>query len=225
MTKAFSTPLRVVRTNWRETVCKEWEDEFVTGLIACLSLYSADANFIVLGACEDYGSVILPWGSNPVSNPFLSGAMTVHCEAGGLTRTERVYALAGYPEVAKRLRVCWRTTDGDNCGECEKCIRTKLNFMASGHEPMPFDRRPTDAEIRGLSASNPVKLGFLREIRAAAKSNRISEPWVPALDETIAKNARWLPLMDKVVNPAKKSLSRTPLGSLIRWVRRSLDRD
>lgn len=225
MTKALDAPLRVVRTNWRETFCKEWEDEFATGLVACLSLYSAQANFIVLGADEDYGNLVFPWGSNPVSNPFLSGAMTVRSEAGGLTRTERVNVLAGFPEVAERLRVCWRTTDGDNCGVCEKCIRTKLNFMANGHEPMPFDRRPTEAEILGLTASNPVKLAYLREIKATAKSNGINEPWVKTLDKTIAKNARLLPLMHEVVNPAKKGLSRTPIGSVVRWARRMTDRE
>jgi len=225
MTKALGTPLRVVRTDWRETFCEEWEDEFATGLIACLSLYSAEANFIVLGADEDYGNLVFPWGSNPITNPFLSGAMTVHSEAGGLTRTQRIGELAAFPEVARRLRVCWRTTDGENCGVCEKCIRTKLNFMANGHEPAPFHRRPTDKEILGIVASNPVKLAYLREIRATAKSNRIDEPWVDALDKTIAKNGRWLPVMHKFVHPAKKRLSRTPVGSMVRWVKRSLDRE
>lgn len=225
MTQALDTPLRGLRTNWRETFCHEWEDEFATGLIGCLSLYSTEANFIVLGADEDYGNLVFPWGSNPVSNPFLSGAMRVHSEAGGLTRTARVGELAAFPEVAKRLRVCWRTTDGENCGVCEKCIRTKLNFMANGHEPAPFDRRPTDAEIARITASNPVKLAFLREIRATAKANGIDEAWVKALDKTIAKNGRLLPVMHNVVNPAKKWLSRTPVGSIVRAAKRRRDRE
>lgn len=225
MTKALDAPLRTVRTNWRETFCKDWEDEFATGLVACLSLYSAEANFIVLGADEDYGNLVFPWGSNPVSNPLLSGAMAVHSEAGGLTRTARVNVLAGVPEVAECLRVCWRTTDGENCGVCEKCIRTKLNFMANGHEPMPFDRMPTKGEILGLTASNPVKLAYLREIRATAKANGITDDWVEALDKAIAKNTKLLPVMHKLVNPAKKRLSRTPLGTVVRWVRRVRTKD
>lgn len=35
----------------------------------------------------------------------------------------------------EHLRVCWKNPDGAfNCGECEKCLRTRTNLRAGGAE-------------------------------------------------------------------------------------------
>ena len=73
-------------------------------------------------------------GSHPALDPLWSTETLefVHdgCEA---TRIEKV-ALIAEPDVAlKFLRVCGEDHNGAyNCGWCEKCIRTKINFISLG---------------------------------------------------------------------------------------------
>jgi hypothetical protein len=183
-------PLAVVRTNWKKVACGNWDTEFGAGLASCLHQFSGAATHGVLGADEDYGHLSLPWGSNPITNVFLSGgSFGVHTEGGGLTRTERVRLICETPEVAKKLRVCWEgPVTGGNCGVCEKCIRTKMNFLANGKPILCFDRPPTVREILGIRAWNPVQVAYLEDIQQAAEANGISAPWVGALKATIGKN-------------------------------------
>jgi hypothetical protein len=109
-------------------------------------------------------------------------------EGGRYTRTDRVNFISSTPDVAASLRVCWEgTMTGRNCGRCEKCIRTKLNFMAAGKAPVCFDRPPTLSEIVGLRVRNPIQLGYLTDILQAAINNGISDPWTKALQVCVWK--------------------------------------
>jgi len=186
----FGLPLATVRTNWRSEVCQDWAMEFGTGLAACLHQFHGLANVGILGSDEDYAHLELPWGSNPVTNPLLSGgSFQVHTEGGGFTRTDRVRLICDYPEIAARLRVCWEgPVTGANCGRCEKCIRTKLNFMANKRDPLCFDGKATRAQVLGITTRNKVQLAYLREIRDSARRNGVTEPWLSTLALTIAKN-------------------------------------
>jgi len=206
-------PLVIVRTNWKSAICRDWEAEFGAGLASCLNQFSGVATHGVLGADEDYANLSLPWGSNPVTNHFLSGgAFTLWTEGGGFTRTRRVAFLARYPELARRLRVCWEgPITGGNCGKCEKCIRTKLNFMVSGHDPLCFDGPPTEADLHALRPRNAVQCAYLREILVEADSRKLSAPWVrqvarvvKAYDAGAAKAER------------KRSLARRAAGKVLR---------
>ncbi|MPY75479.1 MAG: hypothetical protein GEU87_14595 [Alphaproteobacteria bacterium] len=190
MLKELDLPLCVVRTNWRETICRRWEMEYTAGLAACLHQFAGAAVVGVVGGGEDYAHLDLPWGSNPITNPMLSGgAFAIQTECNGLTRTERVALICKFPEVAAKLRVCWEgPVTGGNCGRCEKCIRTKLNFLAAGYEPLGFDGRPTQMQILGIPARNVVQIAFLEEILASAKKNGVEDRWLAALSASIVKN-------------------------------------
>lgn len=196
VTGALGVPLATVRTNWREVAGWNWVMEYAAALSSCLHQFHGLANVGVAGAGEDYGQLIVPWGSNPVTNPLLSGGgFQVHTEGSGFTRTARVRLICDYPEIAAKLRVCWEgPMTGENCGRCEKCTRTMLNFMANGQEPLCFDRRPTRMQILGLTARNRVQLALLREIMTSASKNGMNEPWLSALRLAIAKNRVLLPL-------------------------------
>ena len=165
---ALGLPLAVVRTNWRSEACKVWPQEYLAGLSACLHQFRGLANVGVLGAGEDYAHFEPPVGSNnPITNHLLSGGgFEIHTEGGGFTRTQRVALINDYPEIAAKLRVCWEgPLTGGNCGRCEKCIRTKLNFMAINAPPVCFDDGvATHAQILGLSARKSLQLALLREI-------------------------------------------------------------
>lgn len=192
----FALPLSVVRTNWRGTICQRWEMEFGAGLAACLHQFTGAAATGVLGSGEDYAHIVIPWGSNPVTDPMLSGGgFDIRLECRGLTRTERVAMICRQPDVASRLRVCWEgPMTGRNCGRCEKCIRTYLNFLACGQEPRCFTDRLTLSRILGLRAAKTPQISLLEEIRSSARANGIKGAWLTALSVNIAKNKLLRPI-------------------------------
>jgi hypothetical protein len=198
--KELGLPLCAVRTDWRHTLCKRWEMEYCTGLIACLHQFAGMADVGVLGADEDYAHLVIPWASTPITNPLLSGgAFAIQTECGALTRTERVALAARFPKIASGLRVCWQgPMSGRNCGKCEKCLRTQLNFLAAGLEPVCFDTKPTAAQILGITTSNPIQLTFLEEIVASAHARGIKASWLSALEISLVKNRVLLPFRTRI---------------------------
>lgn len=213
---ALGMPLAIVRTNWRSQASKVWPQEYLAGLSACLHQFRGLASVGVLGAGEDYAHLELPFGSNnPVTNHLLSGSgFEIHTEGGGFTRTQRVRLICDYPEIAAKLRVCWEgPVTGGNCGRCEKCIRTKLNFMANGVRPLCFDGEPTHAQILGLTARTRLQLGFLQEILDSAKQNGAHGPWTSSLALAIAKNRLMLPawsVQRRTADKLRPFLNRAP---------------
>ena len=210
---ALGMPLAVVRTNWRTEVSRSWPKEYLAGLTACLHQFRGLANVGVLGAGEDYGHFEPPWGSNnPITNHLLSGGgFEVHTEGAGFTRTQRVALINDYPEIAAKLRVCWEgPLTGENCGRCEKCIRTKLNFMAIKAAPVCFnDGVATHAQILGLAARTSQQLALLREALASARKNNARGAWTTCLALAIARNQLMWPawalqrkIADKLRRPA-----------------------
>ncbi len=207
---ALGLPLAVVRTNWRSEACKVYPQEYLAGLTACLHQFRGLANVGVLGAGEDYAHFLPPWGSNnPITNHLLSGGgFQIHTEGGGFTRTQRVALINDYPEIAAKLRVCWEGPfTGGNCGRCEKCIRTKLNFMAINAAPACFDGVATHAQILGLTARKSQQLALLREVLTSAKKNGARGAWTISLALAIARNRAMAPvwsLQDKIADKLRR---------------------
>ena len=86
----------------------------------------------------------------------------------------------------ENLRVCWEGPQRDrNCGVCEKCIRTKLEFLANGLElPSALSTPPTAGEI---TTWNIRKEWHMRQIDGLVERSRekglASAPWVAPLLE------------------------------------------
>jgi hypothetical protein len=152
--QAMGTPLVIVRTNFREATQPRWEEEFGVGVCACLHLFASECDTGVIALDEDHKTFIVPWGSSPITNPMLSsGGMLIVSEGGGFTRTQKVAHIARNRRVADNLRVCWEgPVSGKNCGICEKCVRTQLNFLAAGYPiPSGLGAAPTPARVLGVN--------------------------------------------------------------------------
>jgi len=192
MIHGFDIPLTCIITNWRSAICgKQWETEFAAGLVSCLRQFQGDAAAGLIGSGRDYSHLVMPWASsNPVTDPLLSSDdFEIVYDGGGFSRTEKVAAIAGWGAAADRLRVCWEgPATGRNCGVCEKCVRTKLNFMAAG-KPLPeaLSSEPTSRQILHINARNDLQISYLADILAVARRNRIDAPWVSAVARLIRK--------------------------------------
>lgn len=93
---------------------------------------------------ETIGSLVIPtsaarswtgaWGSHWDSDPLWSSdRLQVIHDDPSLERWSKVPLLADEPLVFEHLRVCWENLQPTgNCGQCEKCLRTRIIFQRWG---------------------------------------------------------------------------------------------
>lgn len=140
--KEFRVPLIPVRTNCRQYP-HDWEHCFYSVVCAVLLLFSDKYAHGVMGTDQTCRreTLQLPWGENPITDQYYSTPFfRMHPMGVTAGRTERCSLLCRYPILVDNIRVCWQAdAGGGNCGVCDKCIRTQLNFMACGYTgPLPF---------------------------------------------------------------------------------------
>jgi hypothetical protein len=162
----YGVPLTVVRTDWGR-ISSPWGQTFMMGLAAVLHLFSRDFDCGVVAADLPYDGEVLGWGSNSITNPMLgSRSFPVHSTGAGWSRAEKAGVVGEEAPVLAHLRACTKSAEGGNCGRCEKCVRTKLDFLVNGVESVPALGSPVAAEdLAGMRINGPQAY-FWREILA-----------------------------------------------------------
>ncbi len=207
---SLSLELRTLRTNSRELKLQDWDYSHGLELAACLHMYSDEFAFGLIGSTDPYEALVLPWGSNPVTDHLMSGGnFSIVHDGAGFSRTEKVAKISAYPFACKALKVCWAGSDqSGNCGKCEKCVRTQLNFLAVGVQgavpcfPGEFDIN----NINTIQLNNLVQIGEMVSIAEYAKAHNVSGEWLTVLNARIAK---WQP-------PDPKLLARQKNGGFLK---------
>ena len=186
--KELGLRLQVVKTNLKEVNLQNWQDSFLAQLASCLHNYSHEFRYGLAGSAEPYDALVLPWGQNPCTDYLLSGSSfsLVH-DGAGFSRTEKVAAIAKHPIARKVVKVCWEGRDpASNCGVCEKCVRTHLNFLAAGYpSPECFERPFNLADLQSIRLDNPAKFNELALILTYAEKKQVIGDWVPALKKKL----------------------------------------
>lgn len=165
ITDSFGIPLCAVSTNWK-VFTPDYEATFVAGLASVLHLFSGRFRSCVVSSEDPYGKELPSWGSNSSTNHLLGHASFPLWTTGlGLGRTEKTAAIASNTAITRDLRVCWQgPMNSRNCGECEKCIRTALNFLAVGVDRIKAMEPVSLEKLGGLSVANAVQLAYLVDI-------------------------------------------------------------
>ena len=161
---SYGVRLNVVRTNWQKPFSVKWGMTHVLGIAAVLHLFHRQFGSGVIADDVAYDTQVTPWSSNAITNQMLGcGGFPIRTTGAAWSRTEKAGAVAANPVVLKHLRVCYERPElGGNCGECEKCIRTKLNFYAVG---IPLGAGAWAASYRRRCQSDdPAARGFLYSI-------------------------------------------------------------
>lgn len=166
-------PLLCMRTNARD-LGMDWEHSYGLQLGGCFLALQSRFSHAVKASGEPYEALVFPWGSTPMTDPLLSTA-TMHMEHDGceFDRTEKVDWLAQQTRITTDLRVCWAGADlSRNCGECEKCVRTMLNFWAMGHKvPPAFPTELTPQRVKTVWVSNDVQLTEIKTLLTHARKH------------------------------------------------------
>ena len=183
----------LVRTDVRRRVdgneLLHWEHAFGAYLASVLHLFSDEFGFGLIGSGEPVTKHVFPWGSTPMTDHLLSGGlMSIVHDGAAYGRTDKVERIARHDIATAVAKVCWEGTDaGRNCGRCEKCVRTRLNFRAVGvNDPACFDEAFDDSMIDTLVTRNQIQLNELTAIVDRCTHHGIAEPWVDRLRSRVA---------------------------------------
>jgi hypothetical protein len=210
---------RIVRTNIAELRLQDWLDSFLAQLSCCLHSYSHEFRFGLTAGGEPYDALVLPWGQNPCTDYLLSGdGFSIVHDGGAFSRTEKIAAIARDRVATRAIKVCWEAPDlSTNCGVCEKCVRTRLNFKAVGIDnPACFEGELKPEQIRRIRFSNESQRAGFRSILAYAESRALQGDWLEAMRECLRYDAQGM------VGRAVTHLAHGDLRLLSEKIRRKL---
>jgi len=99
-----------------------------------------------------------------------SWTLRVRDDGAAFDRPDKVRAIAGSDLARRQLRVCFKSTDGANCGRCKKCLLTMLMLETfAGLSACPtFPRVLDHGAVRALDVDKPWELRHLRNLRGRA---------------------------------------------------------
>ena len=217
--ESLGVPIAVVKTNWRTQVCIDWHSEFGTGVSTCLRNWQGMADTALIGSDDEYRNLALPWGGNPITYAMLSSSdFKVVYDGGEFSRTKKAEGIIGWPTGLRNLRVCWQgPLTGKNCGTCEKCLRTKMSFLAIG-APLPesLPGVPTVSQILRIRTRRFSQLPVMREIIETGSERKVAGIWLAALKVSLLKNKLSLQLSSllrlKVLKSRFKKIKKAVIG-------------
>lgn len=181
--------LRTIRTNSREIKIQNWEYSHGLELAACLHMFADEFEYGLIGSSGPYQGFVMPWGSNPVTDHFISGTnFSVKYDGAGFFRTDKMEELLKHPIACQTLKVCYTGIDQSvNCGKCEKCVRSQLNFFAAGAKTTPscFENEFDVSCINEIKISHLGQLVEMHRIANRARKNNVKGEWLTLLNERI----------------------------------------
>jgi hypothetical protein len=184
-------PLLAVRTNFQAVVRVNWEHVHAAALVSAMHFCKEECGVALVGSTEPYSSLVTAWGSNPTTDHLLSSAsMEMVHDGAAFTRVEKVAAIADWRAGCDDLRVCWQGDHrGRNCGRCEKCQRTKFDFLCN-RLPVP-DCLPQEIDhdlLRSTAITSPITLSEWGQILATAKRNGLDEKWMRIVESKLRRH-------------------------------------
>jgi len=181
-------PLLAVRTNFQAVVRMNWEHVFAAAVVSTLHFCKGECEVALLGSGEPYNAVVVPWGSNPITDHLLSSAsMEVVLDGSAYGRPAKIAALADWQAGCESLRVCWQGDhQGRNCGRCEKCQRTMYDFLCNGLPVPGCLPQEIDLDLlKSIGIATPTLRAEWGEILATAKRNGLDERWMKIVESKL----------------------------------------
>lgn len=151
----------------------EWWHEFqhgigILGLVAPIAYINKYKNLYIASSftIEDKGKTTC--ASDPTIDNYLrfANCKVVH-DGYEYNRQDKIHNICEYMKKKQineiQLRVCWESSGGENCCQCEKCYRTILGIIAEKQNPQNY----------GLNITEEQRKRMMRELPRIAKYN----PW------------------------------------------------
>ena len=158
--------------------------------------------------------MFFPWGATPLTTRLYSSNQICVIEDGcGFDRNKKVKYLAKKTNSSSHLRVCWAGSQMDrNCGTCEKCIRTMLNYWANDLPiPSSFPAMLSGELVQTIVLRNEGQASNLRSIQRLASKNMLSGTSVGRAIDRILFRYKYKAIMDSprsIASRLKKQIKR-----------------
>lgn len=207
--------LLMVKTNIRKVLPINWEHHCGAALASVLCGLKNYAGIGLIGSSDTYER-LPPWGSHPMTDPLLSsGSFRVIHDGSGFTRTDKLKVIADWPLGIQNLRVCWEGDQLDrNCGSCEKCVRTRMNFLVAGIvNPSCFDTPLCKEHLRAVSPSHGTRVEWAKISKELIKTGNNIE-WLPEIERFLKRRNRNEPKLGFLLPPGTQR--RTFVKKLLR---------
>lgn len=183
--------LLVVKTNIR-TLNLNWEHHCGLAIASVLSGLNMYAGTGLISSGSPYSELDI-WGSHPMTDPlFSSDSFRIMHDGAGFSRSEKIELLAEWSVGMKNLRVCWEGEIRDrNCGSCEKCVRTRMNFLIAGVlDPACFDSPLDPSLLRNIALHGEGSVRNWRKIRSDIKRTRNGIEWLPEVEKVLKRKPK-----------------------------------
>jgi hypothetical protein len=139
LARTLNLPLHPVLTNSALLGGRAWPQSAIPLVGSVLANFSGRCAVGLVSSGSPYGTPHFGISHPPALDNLASNEyFRLVSDGGGYGRTDKIEALLPFPEAIAGLRVCWQGPDPSrNCGVCEKCVMTRLNFLAAGvpHPP------------------------------------------------------------------------------------------
>lgn len=155
-----------------------WEFEFEGAALAAIA-HSLSRHLSIVSVSSTLSHrTLTPYGSHPILDPHYSSSdMTISHRGITLSRLDKTRLVTEWGAPLPYVRVCNRYAQYEqgalNCGECEKCIRTKLAFLVLDklHETAIFSNADVTADLveRGVRITTDYKYACYEELLAPLK--------------------------------------------------------
>lgn len=180
--------LTPIRTNFKAISGVHWEYCFGAAVAAVMNTFKKEASYGFIGSGQPFLNVQTAWGQNPITDPLFSSAeMRIEDDGTGYSRSEKAYYLSRWMEDPNSLRVCWEGPNkSENCGVCEKCTRTKMNFEANGiTPPTTLGGKVEKQHIKKIRLDAQVKLDEYKSIIRRTEQAQARPDWLPTLKKKV----------------------------------------
>ncbi|MGH7930968.1 MAG: hypothetical protein ACREQV_24615, partial [Candidatus Binatia bacterium] len=149
----------------------------IFALAGCTFMFSERyQNIFIASDCRlDQQFRMPPWGSNSATNAYFDdGCTRLNTLDDHLTRTEKMPLILSSKEALSSVSFCnsYRTRP-NNCGRCQKCMRTKLMFFAAcGTVPEIFSDTSIPSDwYRNFNLETEYQRVIMLDILTCAKRN------------------------------------------------------
>ncbi len=128
-------------------------------------------------ASSDSPGNFTPWGSHPLLDPYYSGAhLAIEHDGVHMNRFEKSALVSDWPVALDNILVCTRPNYAglNNCGTCEKCLRTMTALVALNRLSQCGSFPASDVSAESMRALgqyvDPGNQVFYRELLAPLRS-------------------------------------------------------
>jgi hypothetical protein len=220
MLESLGLPCIPMTTNFRQ-LDVDWADAYATQLAAGMMLLSRGYDAGLIANDLPYFELgPRPWGLHPVTSVMLGADRFRIIEDGfEYSRVEKAKTVANWPQAMRHLRVCFGVHNPgshENCGICDKCIRTQLAFRVAGcARPVSFKEHASPRLIRRVRITPSTRATWLLLAERAEARGFGKTPWAKAIRTALRRYRyrEWRTTLQEPLRPIRSAIRRWRRGA------------